>query len=105
MTMLYVQQIDTVLRRASLNFLPKYLVVYCSFYKLFFPIYYCCLLGIKSTLLQMRLLDGVFQVHHVLLDFIQVIHFVMMQTTMLNAILIMELVVTNPGQCGPTSVL
>ena len=33
------------------------------------------------------------------------IHFVMMQTTMLNAILIMELVVTNPGQCGTTSAL
>ena len=31
---------------------------------------------------QMRLCDGVSQVHHVLLDFIQVIHFVTMQTTM-----------------------
>ena len=41
------------------------------------------------------------QFHHVLLDFIQVIHFV----TMLNATLIMEVVVTNTGQCGITSAL
>ena len=50
--------------------------------------------------------------HHVLLDYIQVIHFVMMKTTMLNATMIMELVVNlmgqsmvNPGLCGTTSAL
>ena len=57
----------------------------------------------NEPFLQMRLCDGVSQVHHVLLDFIQVIHFEMMQTTMLNATLVMELFVTNPGQCGTTS--
>ena len=49
--------------------------------------------------------------HHVLLDYIQVIHFVMMKTTMLNATMIMELVVIigqsliNPGHCGTISAL
>ena len=43
--------------------------------------------------------------HHVLLDYIQVIHFVMMKTTMLNATMIMEVVVVNPGHCGTTSAL
>ena len=48
---------------------------------------------------------------HVLLDFIQVIHFVMMKTTMLNATMIMELVViiglslVIPGHCGTISAL
>ena len=49
--------------------------------------------------------------HHVLLDYIQVIHFVMMKTTMLNATMIMELVViiglslVIPGHCGTISAL
>ena len=50
--------------------------------------------------------------HHVLLDYIQVIHFVMMKTTLLNATMIMELVVNlmghsmvNPGLCGTSSAL
>ena len=47
-TILFVQQIDLVWRSQPQNLMLKILVVYRCFYKLIFPIYYCCPIGLKK---------------------------------------------------------